>query len=371
MTAATTTTTITTDDNNSPGTVQYWQPGFFRPTTVADFDEERHQPQDVAQDLSTTTSATSTDAARAETYSYSDTQLIEQEEEEEEQQQGEAENEADDEAEEEEEEESLFFRLPSSTTFGLTSTGSNTGPWRLPSPPYEGGASSSTATLSTDGVWLSCSKNASDTSADAAPVVSSAADSAHADGVTLPALKRSKAAGSRKRPTKKRKRQEREEEDGREEAEKTRPLGLEFCLDGTLKLEIWEDEARLSKQRYTRGDVKESSLTKGKRVRFTADALRQLIALIVDIRAVVRRRDTAVAEGKPPRTTWFTLLDEEGEVYAAVNYYKGKNLIHVRKYEGPAKTPTQQGVTLSAKALKELDDKTEIILKFLGGDSEE
>ena len=193
--------------------MQYWQPGFYRPTTVADFDEERHhQPQDVALDLSTTTSATSTDAARAETYSYSDTQLIEQEEEEEEEeeeeQQGEAENEADDEAEEEEEEEeeSLFFRLPSSTTFGLTSTGSNTGPWRLPSPPYEGGSSSSTATLSTDGVWLSCSKNASDTSADAAPVVSSAADSAHADGVTLPALKRSKAAGSRTRKTRKRRR---------------------------------------------------------------------------------------------------------------------------------------------------------------------
>ena len=57
-------------------------------------------------------------------------------------------------------------------------------------------------------------------------------------------------------------------------------------------------------------------------------------------------------------------------MYAAVSYYKGKNLIHVRKYEGPDKTPTQQGVTLSAKALKELDDKTEIILKFLGRDLE-
>ena len=130
--------------------------------------------------------------------------------------------------------------------------------------------------------------------------------------------------------------------------------------------------ARLSRRpRYTKdGQVKEASLTRSKRVHFTADALRELIARIADIRAVVRIRDTAAAQGKPNHTPWFAVLDEEGEVYAAVSYYSGKNLVHVRKYEGPDKKPTQQGVTLSARALKELDDKTEIILKYLGIDSE-
>ena len=185
-------------------------------------------------------------------------------------------------------------------------------------------------------------------------------------------MKRSKVSSRTTRPTKKRKIQEKER-DGREEAEKTLPsLGLEFCLDGALTLEIWEDVARLSRRpRYTKdGQVKEASLTRSKRVHFTADALRELIARIADIRAVVRIRDTAAAQGRPNHTPWFAVLDEEGEVYAAVSYYSGKNLVHVRKYEGPDKKPTQQGVTLSARALKELDDKTEIILKYLGIDSE-
>ena len=68
-------------------------------------------------------------------------------------------------------------------------------------------------------------------------------------------------------------------------------VALEFFVDG-LKLEIWSDAVRLSKERY---NIKKSCSTLTKQVVFSTDALLKLIANIADIRQVARIRDASLA----------------------------------------------------------------------------
>ena len=132
-------------------------------------------------------------------------------------------------------------------------------------------------------------------------------------------------------------------------------------MDG-IKLEVWREVVIFSKERYN--PVKCTS-TPSRQVSSSSLALLNLIDSTPAAQEEVRIRDRCVSQGTPVHDVWFVNLDPATDLYLAVSYYKGKNMIHVRRYEGEERQPSQDGVTFSLKGLKELRDKKEIITDFL------
>lgn len=134
---------------------------------------------------------------------------------------------------------------------------------------------------------------------------------------------------------------------------------LEFFLDG-IKFEVWQNVVKLSKEHYS---VAKGASTGNREIEFSHTALQRLVSSYNHIEEEYKLRNQSVCKGLPNHDGWFLQLEDT--VHVAINYYKGKNLIHVRKYSPPQMTPTQDGVTLSLKALSELGEKaTKVICRY-------
>ena len=133
---------------------------------------------------------------------------------------------------------------------------------------------------------------------------------------------------------------------------------LEFFLEG-LKVLIRKDNLTFSKERY---NAAKGTATLGRDVTFSHASLHKLVQHHDSIDQELKRRDKLLTQGLPEHQVWFLHL--ERDLYVAISYYKGKNILHLRRYEGPDLTPTQHGVTFPIKVVAELGEKTSIISNY-------
>ena len=260
-------------------------------------------------------------------------------------------------------------------------------------------ASSPSVLCSTDGVWLSAlagppkRSSSCPPGADCAPLVAvgatGASTSSPAVGVPVMVADDSVATGRkrtpdtciigtepatkrRKKKTKKQQRTDAQEANGVDSSLASPPpisispavdgdaadSKLEFFLEG-LKVLIRKDNLTFSKERY---NAAKGTATLSRDVTFSHASLHKLVQHRDSIDQELKRRDKLLAQGLPEHQVWFLHLEQD--VNVAISYYKGKNILHLRRYEGPDLTPTQHGVTFPIKVVAELSEKTSIISNY-------